>query len=377
MKAGILTLPLHTNYGGILQAFALQQVLEKFGLEVYVLHHTWEKEKTPISVSLKRTIRNIIKLLVKDHNTIIFPERYLKRNSKIFSQNTDKFIFDNIRTLYLDKLTECENYQFDVIIVGSDQIWRPQYFKNMWEQPIENAYLSFINPSQKIKKIAYACSFGCDSWEYDQKETLLCKSALTDFSLVSVRESAGIGMIKEHFDINAKHVLDPTMLITREEYEKLIGAPYLNNHFVFSYILDNNKEVGRIINEISADKKLEIRESRINPVIKRGELKSNIAIPVEDWLRNIRDAKLVITDSFHACVFSIIFNTPFIVIGNVRRGQSRFASLLKMFRLESHLVEKLEDYDPKESYHLSGIVQTRLKTLRSESLTLLNNALNS
>lgn len=376
MKAGILTLPLHTNYGGILQAFALQQVLEKFGLDVYVLHHTWEKEKIPTSLFLKRTIKNIIKFLVKDHNTIIFPERYLKKYSNIFSKNTDKFILCNIRTLNLDNLTECENYKFDVIIVGSDQIWRPQYFKSMWEQPIENAYLSFIGSGRKIKKIAYACSFGCDSWEYDEKETLLCKSALKDFSLISVRESAGIRMIKDHFDINAKHVLDPTMLIAREEYEKLIGDPSLKNHFAFSYILDNNKEIGQIINEISADKKLEIRESRISPVIKRGELKSNIAIPIEEWLRNIRDAKLVITDSFHACVFSIIFNTPFVVVGNVRRGQSRFASLLKMFGLESHLVEKLEDYDPKESYHLSGTVQTRLKTLRSESLTLLKNALN-
>lgn len=375
MKIAILTLPLHLNYGGILQAFALQHTLEKMGADIRVLQHKWKTEKTSRAIFLKNSVRAFFRFLIKDRHTIIFPERYLQKHSSLFSQHIDKFIKGHIKTLYLEDLTDLKYYDFDAIVVGSDQIWRPQYFKKMWEKPVNYSYLSFIGPNINIKKIAYACSFGCNSWEYNVAETESCKNVLNDFSLVSVREISGVDMVKEHFGITPSHVLDPTMLLTKEEYENLIPKSSSSSDFIFSYILDDNDQINRLVQKISYERNLDIKNSRIKPVIKRGQLHSNILIPIEEWLRNIRDANLIITDSFHACVFSIIFNKPFVVVGNANRGQSRFTSLLKTFGLEAHLISDENDYNPCTSYSLPKAVQLKLDEFRSYSLDILRHSI--
>lgn len=375
MKVAILTLPLHTNYGGILQAFALQNVLEKMGANVQVLHYVWKNEQIKTTIFIKRTIKLILRFLFKDHSTIIFPERYLIKYNKKFTQHIDKFINDRINVLQVNNLSNCLQYNFDAIIVGSDQIWRPQYFKRMWEKPIDYSYLSFIPRDIIIKKIAYACSFGTSLWEYTESETESCKSALKEFSLVSVREVSGVEMIKKHFGVSAKHVLDPTMLLTRDEYDSLIDKSSSIKDFMFSYILDDNEHIAQLVQRISDQKDIGVMSSKIAPIIKRGQLHSNILISIEEWIWNIRESKLVITDSFHACVFSIIYNKPFIVVGNKNRGQSRILSLLQAFGLEDHLISKVDSYSPDMSYELPKTVQPRLEELRLYSMELLRNSL--
>ncbi len=334
MKIGILTLPLHTNYGGILQAYALQTVLERMGHEVCVI----EKKRKPFQLPLwkaplvygKRIIRN-----VTGHPFPIFYEQKINREKPIVQQHTDRFIHKYIKRRFVDDFSEIKETDFDVIVVGSDQVWRPKYFLD----GIEHAYLDFTD-RWNIKRIAYAVSFGTDEWEYTPRQKNRCKELIKNFDTVSVREDSGVTLCHAHFDVEAQHVLDPTMLLAKEDYIQLFenaNTPKSKGNLL-NYILDEAPEKLALIDKIAKEK--DLVSFRVNSKVENREasLQERIQPSVEQWLRGFYDAEFVITDSFHACVFSILFNKPFIAVGNKDRGMSRFTSLLSMFGLEKRLL---------------------------------------
>ena len=218
---------------------------------------------------------------------------------------------------------------FSAIIVGSDQIWRPKYFSE-----IEHAYLDFTQ-NWNILRISYAASFGTDEWEYNEEQTKQCGKLIKTFNAVSVREKSGIDLCRQHFGTNAEHVLDPTMLLAKEDYIRLFDTMNLpkSDGNLFCYVLDNSSEKSELIEKVAKERCL--RPFYINKDFYNFEIEVNKRIqpPVEAWIRGLYDAELVITDSFHACVFSILFNKPFIAICNADRGLSRFISLFNMFGL--------------------------------------------
>lgn len=334
MKIGILTLPLHTNYGGILQAYALQTVLERMGHDVSLIEKRRQSLKLPLWKAPlsygKRILRNI-----SGHPFPIFYEQKVNRETPIIRQYTDKFIAQYIKRRIIDDYTDVHENDFDAIVVGSDQIWRPKYFR-----PIEHAYLDFTE-GWNIKRVAYAASFGTDEWEYNQRQTRECGRLLQNFDAVSVREKSGIDLCRDHFNVQAIHVLDPTMLLEAGDYIKLfeaIGTPK-SPGTLLNYILDETPEKTALIEKIAKDKGLV--PFRVNSKVEdiNLPLSQRIQPPVEQWLRGFYDAKFIVTDSFHACVFSILFNKPFLVVGNQKRGMSRFMSLLSMFGLEDRLID--------------------------------------
>ena len=199
MRIGILTLPLHTNYGGILQAYALQTVLERMGHEVCLI----EKRRRPLKLPLWKAPLSYGKRIVKNltgHPFPIFYEQKINRETQIIRQNTDKFISKYIKRKIVNDYYDIQENDFDAIVVGSDQIWRPQYFHE-----IEHAYLDFTE-GWNIRRIAYAPSFGTDEWEYTPKQTERCCILIKDFNAVSVRESSGVNLCREYLGINAIHV---------------------------------------------------------------------------------------------------------------------------------------------------------------------------
>lgn len=338
MKIGIITLPLHTNYGGILQAYALQAVLERMGHDVCLI----EERRGPLSLPLwkaplsygKRILKNIL-----GHPCPIFYERKVNRETPIVRQNTDKFINIYIKRRIVDSFSDLNENDFDAIVVGSDQIWRPKYFPH-----IEHAFLDFTK-DWNIKRIAYAASFGTDDWEYNSKQTSECGRLLRMFDAVSVREDLGVDLCKRYFGVEAQHVLDPTMLLVKEDYIKLFEAANTpkSNGNLLCYILDETEEKTALIKSIAGEKGLiPFNVKSISDDI-NSPLSERIQPSLEQWLRGFYDADFVITDSFHACVFSIIFNKPFIVYGNVNRGMSRFISLLNMFGLKDRLVSTVDE----------------------------------
>ena len=335
MKIGVITLPLHNNFGGILQAYALQFVLNNLGHDAmlidkskYVSLGPWYK-KFPIYTkrALQKYLmrKDIVVRADVEHNWV----------PKIIAKHTDKFIDKYIKRIFTKDFSNVKKEDFDALIVGSDQIWRPKYFFSA----IENAYLVFAK-EWNIKRIAYAASFGTEEWEYTEEQTRNCSTLLKKFNAVSVRESSAVKLCNEKFKVEALHVLDPTMLLEKDEYINLFKETETakSDSNLFCYILDSGTEKDDIINTIATEK-------RVKPFYVNSKyedlavpLEERIQQPVEKWLRAFYDAKFVITDSFHACVFSIIFNKPFIIYGNKERGMARFESLLKIFELEERMV---------------------------------------
>ena len=346
MKIGVLTLPLHNNFGGILQAYALQQVLISLGHNAVLIDKSkyaslgsWYK-KYPIY--LKRTIHKY--LLRKD--IIVRADVEQNRIPRTIAKNTDRFIDKHIKRILTKDFTNIAKRDFDAIIVGSDQIWRPKYFFSS----IENAYLDFAK-EWDIKRIAYAASFGTEEWEYNDAQTANCAALLKRFNAVSVRESSAVGLCKEKLGVKAEHVLDPTMLLEKERYIKLFAEAKTakSKGNLFCYILDESTEKNVIINTISEEKGVTpfyVNSRYENP---DAPLEERIQQPVVKWLRAFYDAEFIITDSFHACVFSIIFNKPFIVYGNKERGLARFESLLRIFGLQERIATS-----PDEIYRIAN-----------------------
>lgn len=334
MKIGILTLPLHTNYGGILQAYALQTVLERMGHEVCLI----EKKRKVIPSPLWKVPlvygKRILKNLTGQPYPIFYELKYI-REEPILGQNTNLFINKYIKRKIVKDFKCIKESDFDAFVVGSDQIWRPKYFPK-----IEDAYLAFTK-SWNIKRISYAASFGTDKWEYTSRKTKLCGGLLHQFNAVSVREIQGIDLCQKYFKVKAVHVLDPTMLLSAKDYILLFEKANIpkGNGTLFSYILDETPKKKELIEQIAKEKNLV--PFRVNSEVDDRALpiSERVQPPVESWLRGFYDAELVVTDSFHACVFSILFQKPFIVINNNNRGGTRFSSLLGIFGLNDCLVK--------------------------------------
>lgn len=366
MKIGILTLPLNTNYGGILQAYALQTVLERLGHEAYLIEMRRRKLRMPIWKApfayAKRIFRNI-----RGQRWPIFYEQKLNVEMPIIRQHTDKFISKYLKRKVYGNFSDIKETDYDAIIVGSDQIFRAAFL----HKDIVHSYLDFA-VGWNIKRIAYAASFGTKEWEYSKKQTIECGKLIKLFNAVSVREASGIILCSKYFGIKAEHVLDPTLLLDRVDYVELFKATNTprSQGNLLCYILDKTIEKNCIINEIAKGLNLIPFNVKSESDLVSDPLVKRIQPPIEQWLRGFYDAEYVVTDSFHACVFSILFKKPFIVIANERRGLARIMSLLTVFGLEDRLV-----LQGKHGVNLSGIdydkVYQKLQVLREESRCFL------
>lgn len=371
MKIAILTLPPHTNYGGILQAYALQTILQRMGHKVDILQKIRGRVHHPLILPLVY-LRRLAKKIMIDRNIIIFAERIQRRESPILEQHISKFFLKHLNLRYIKSLHDIDSNDYNVIVVGSDQIWRRPYFRS-WGLPIKDAFLDFTH-NWKIKRIAYAASFGTDNLnEYSQSEIAECKHAAKFFDAISVRENSGITICHDKLAVKAEFVLDPTMLLEKEDYMSLVNqfnAPKSCGDML-CYILDPTPFKDKMIHKISKEK--ELTPFYLEPETYNREIpiENRIKPSVESWLRGFMDAKFVVTDSFHACVFSIIFGKPFMVVANENRGISRFTSLLRAFHCEECLVFP-NDKISQIPIFLNKDVPNLLKYYKKKSFEFLN-----
>lgn len=372
MKIGIYTLPLNYNYGGLLQAYALQAVLERMGHEVVVIDRPYIK-KVNIFNHPRELLRRLKTKYICNKNIRIFNESYEYKVYPAIEVNTRKFINQYIHHITIDNPNLLSKNNFDAIVVGSDQIWRAGILGNS-----KNRYNSFLEFAKDwdCKRIAYAPSFGVDTWEYSDDETKVCQRLIKSFDAISVREQSGIKLCKEHLYVDAKRVLDPTLLLTKEDYIKLFHQFTFSNQRqekLMAYILDESDWKMRIVNTCATQ--LNIKAFKVNSKADDiwAPIEERIQPPVEDWIRGFRDSDYIVTDSFHACVFSIIFGKPFLVIGNKNRGMTRFISLLEIFGLEDRLVDS--DFNGKLPQSSIEDAQLKLKILSQESIAWLKDAI--
>lgn len=347
IKIAILTLPLHSNYGGIIQNYALQTVLERMGHNVTTINFMHSRSVLPIyKIPIAYTKRFIKKMLGRKDG-VIFLERKKNYDKKITEKNVREFINKYIKLTQpitnKEDIKELNKYHFDAFIVGSDQIWRPPYAFIS----IETAFLDFVT-DKKIKKIAYAVSFGTDNIEFSQEQIYSCGQLIEYFDYVSTREKSAINIINNKLKWKCKTqpilTLDPTILLTSNDYLQLINNEtkerMSSESGLFYYILDDSDYKNKIIQNIVS--KLNCKSYTISPKSKNfwSKAEDKIVPPIEDWLYAFSKADFIFTDSFHGCVFSIIFRKPFLVYGNKLRGMARFDTLLEIFNLKNRLIDE-------------------------------------
>ena len=375
MKIAIMTLPMSSNYGGILQCYALQTVLTRMGHSVVVLNAQY-----PTTPGWRNNLRLLKRCYLyyvkKDKASYPFPWYTPKRWNGII-QNLRIFVSRHIH------MTEpvCTTAEFrkailshgiEGVVYGSDQIWRPCYSPGL-----ENFFGQFIFPEDHIRQVAYAASFGTDQCEFTQEQLQKCGPLLRRFDAVSVREVSGIELCHTCFGVEACQMIDPTLLLQPDDYVQLIDQAEMNpiKGDLLIFVLDRSPEKDAIVAAVT--KSWQLYPYDIGP--KFGDstrsFEERIQMPVAQWLRGFQEAKMVVTDSFHGCVFSILFQKPFVAIGNASRGMARFTSLLRTFGLEERLICSLEEFQSRKSRLMMpidyGVVNSRLQDLREKSMTFL------
>ena len=179
---------------------------------------------------------------------------------------------------------------------------------------------------------------------------------------------------------DAVQALDPTLLLDRIDYEHIIeesDSTHKINGSLMCYVLDYSNEKRQYISECAKVLDMIPFETNSKYEVKGASLEEIVKPPVEQWLRSFRDSSFVITDSFHACVFSILFHKPFVVIGNHSRGLARFQSLLSLFELEDRMVTENLDVNLCDRPIDWDRVDTKLKKLRADSKSFLEKSLKS
>ena len=301
------------NYGALLTAYAIQKLIKSYGYTCKLLdvgqrtNEQWYKNS--------------------------FMENFAER----FLDVTNKLNFKQCAEL---------SKKVKGVILGSDQILRIEYI----HYNINKYLLNWVD--KNTKKIAISPSFGLSKDKYssvlNQNQDLkgLLQSALSSFDYLSCREKSGKNIYKDIFNLEADYILDPVFLIDKNEYNEIINSSKIDNYNkIVSYILDENKNYNDLYKYF--------QEKENSEIIKL----SNSYCLTEDWLKSIKDCKLLLTDSFHGVCFALIFNKPFICIRNKARGDERFQSLIDEFDIQKNFVYTIdeiykEDFDYSINYDL-------------------------
>ena len=358
MRVGIVTQPLEMNYGGILQNWALQQALKKLGHEPVTID-AYQRYST--AHYLFNCLRAIMKRMTGRKAEMPRPYKGALRNElmgRFIEQHIDK-----TQVMWHYKRSVVKRYGLDALVVGSDQVWRAQYNGDH----LEDMYLQFAE-GMELKRVAYAASFGVDQWDYTAEHTARCAALAQQMDAVSVREASGVGLCREHLNVDAQCVLDPTMLLEAQDYQPVIdskwdgGEPYLA-----VYCLDITPEKESFFGRLAAARGLRVR------CFSAGW---NSTLTVEQWLAMLSGAAVVVTDSFHGTVFSILFGRDFYTLGNANRGNTRIYGMLQSLGLESRLLTDLSTADVTDADIDWNQVHAALATERARSIEFLANNLN-
>lgn len=365
MRIAILTQPLGFNYGGILQNFALQTVLLRMGHEVITLDP--KRYKLSWWQHFLHIVRQMVsRYLLRRYNKSILSKWRTDNKVRKLGANTFRFVDKYIRRKeYADLYHDVTSDEFEAYIVGSDQVWRPEY-----NPQLPNKFLTFTR-DWNVRRIAYAASFGISTWSADTSTTEKCRKGLRKFDLVTVREDSGVTLCNKLFGVQAQLVLDPTLLLTKEDYCSMLHLSKVpkSKGNLLVYILDYTDDKLKLIQRVTDD--YHLIPFRVNSDYEnyKADLSRRIQPPVEQWLRGFYDADYVVTDSYHACIFSIIFGKPFVVYANSGRGMTRFNSLLGQLFLQNNLVLSSDEFHGFNNDYQVSIKE--LEILRKKSIEIL------
>lgn len=333
MRIGYITLSCAHNYGAVLQAYALGYFLNEHGYEAELIDYVTERYQidNPDFV-FKSTVR-----WRKNIGT-----RFLWKITKHRNEIKCRECFNKFVNQYIPKTkTYISNEDlkqhlplFDLFISGSDQIWNTDF---SWDSKPDLPYfLDFVPES--IPKIAYSSSFGKARLKDDEQDEI--KHLLSKYSAIAVREYTGKDIV-EKLGLQAKVVVDPTLLCNRKVWDELASKKIINRPYILLFQIFPNDELKKTAKRIAKKKGMKLVIVSANPMHrKKLGMKAIFLTKVENWLSYIKYANYVLTDSFHGSVFSILFNRQFVSNINVM-GTSRITGLLDSLNLTDRKTKDL------------------------------------
>lgn len=335
MKVGILTINDDTNLGNRLQNFATQEVLKKMGIEAHTIRNT------------------TLEYIIKDD------KKHIDRKNLFEKFNKDYIKFSDI---IIDKnsIPHDLSDKYDFFITGSDQVWNP-YFDD------RTTDIDFLTFAEEKKRISFVASFGVNNIPDNLKEYYIDR--LSKFNHISVREHEGAKIVEKLTEKNAEVLIDPTMMLTSDEWGKIAKKPdqLKNDKYILNYFLGGLSDERRIeINKIAQENNCKV----INIFEEDDEF---FASGPCEFLYLIKNSFLVCTDSYHSCIFSLLFNRPFVIYNRedtINQGEksmkSRIDTLFRTFKLHNRIHngiidENLLKHEYKESFEILG--QERVKSM--------------
>lgn len=346
MTTGIITMFYNsTNYGGILQAYALVRVLEKLDIEAEQIRYN----NFSAYNFARRFKGKIVKYLPLIKNPIIL-KYYWKiwKRSNVVKKAAERLV-PHSKRIYTEKnIYKCITF-YDSFITGSDQVWYgdwPAYF------------LPFV-PAGK-KKIAYAVSTG--KTNLSPHDINMIEFYTRDYTAISIRESDIVAILKNVLnDRIISLAMDPTMLLEKNDWENIASHRIIQNSYMFCYYLGSDIRMRQLAAQYSMENNLTLvtiphMQGKLeNNDIYFGDIQSFDATS-EDFLSYIKYADVIFTDSFHACVFSQMFQKQYFVFGRTERKEmnNRIETLVNMFNVQRHF---LQDIDNISCTQLSAIPQ--------------------
>ena len=368
-KVGILTFHRAYNCGSMMQAYALEQVIEKIGYDPEIIDFS---NKGQIELYRMLFKNNSLKNIVK--NIILLPHlNQIKNNNFKYEEFIKKFMKVSENKYY--NISELDDSKYFAVVAGSDQIW------NITIQDHDDAY--FLPWVKNAKKIAYAPSFGARNPLDYAKDFKKYRQFLDDFNFLSVRENNGKNWIKEISDKEAKVVLDPTLLLSKDHYQGLIKNNVITpKKYIFYYSPHYSKEINELVKKISIKLNLPVIAFNSKAFYTKFMKSYGFQLPnIEDplaYLELISKAEIVITTSFHGTIFSSIFRKKFWVVKNngMYEKDDRVLTLINMLDLKDRIITT--KYDEDFNYNKDKKYDTyelKLKKQQNESLKYLKEAL--
>lgn len=363
MNVGILTFHASHNYGSMLQAYALQRILDKIGVDNEIINFRTDIQKslTPPPISLSHPRSSALTCLKNPTRTWMLLKKYHR-----FEQFLNTFL-NTSKELHSAK--EIEDYvrlrQFDAIITGSDQIWNPA----CWD--FDMSYL--IDFDYGGKRIAYAPSLGSHPEDITNNDMNMLIKALERYDSLSTRESRGQNFLSQFINREIKAVLDPTMLLDKTDYMEIANVRIpVKEPYIFYYTPREESGFFRKAREFAQKQGIKILVTQSYEEYCGDNVVKMLDCGPREFLSIIKNATLCIGNSFHLLAFSLIFLREFILLSN--ETDSRMMNILSLVGLTDRLIvgDASISYNDQIDF---GAVLKKLSSLKDESMRYLENAL--
>ena len=363
MKIGILTFYCSDNYGAMLQAYGLKNFVKKFNTDVeivpyapfYLVGRHWFIPYYPFKSKKERFIWTLTGI---KHNLQMKGD-FIRQKSNMNRFRKQYLIEDKRRIRSIKGL---ETLDFDVYIVGSDQIWNPEITFGL-----RKAYFGAFNNSCKHKVISYAASMGGSklSQTYDAE----MRNLLQFIDSISVREKSAVAYIQSLCNKEVSVTADPVFLLNSDQWEKIEVRPKISR-YILVYDTERNSKLNLFVKNLSKKKKLKVVEIKLRKAHDDPDFYIDASAGPAEFLGYIHHAEYVVTNSFHATAFSIIFHKSFLVFGHSNYN-ARLENVLLQCGLDNRIISVKNNID--ESIDWECVEQKKEKMIQSSKEFLRKN----